>query len=281
MTQFNYSAPVCNSEMRVRMQPRDDGIHLRLSSDLSINPQTQITFEQDSFGNMVHHFTIPGEHSELIITAQALVELVDSPPLPAALDLETWSKLDRLATDANYKTMLAPSHFAHPTDLLGQLADELQLRRHADPLTVLRDLTTKLHNTLAYVQYSTTVDSPIDEALQIRQGVCQDFAHIMITLGRGLGIPCRYVSGYLFYPKEKGDRIEMATHAWVEALLPELGWVGFDPTNNSITNDRYIKVAVGRDYYDVPPTRGTFIGDAQVELSVAVKIDLVREMWHS
>jgi transglutaminase-like putative cysteine protease len=117
------------------------------------------------------------------------------------------------------------------------------------------------------------VDSPIDDALESRQGVCQDFAHIMIGLARRIGIPCRYVSGYLFHKAgDKTRSAEGATHAWVEALLPGLGWVGLDPTNNVIASDRHVRTAVGRDYADVPPTRGTFKGSADSQLLVAVRV---------
>ena len=117
------------------------------------------------------------------------------------------------------------------------------------------------------------MDSPIDDALRIRQGVCQDFAHIMIALVRRLRIPCRYVSGYLFHATQNTDRsLEGATHAWVEALVPGLGWVGFDPTNNLVGGDRHIRVAIGRDYADVPPTRGVYKGETQSELSVTVTV---------
>src|SRR5260370_971135 len=109
--------------------------------------------------------------------------------------------------------------------------------------------------------------------LKERRGVCQDFAHIMTTLVRELRIACRYVSGYLFHRAEDQDRSAAdATHAWVEALLPGLGWVGFDPTNNLVAGERHIRVAIGRDYGDVPPTRGVFKGEAKSELSVAVQV---------
>ncbi len=120
---------------------------------------------------------------------------------------------------------------------------------------------------------STKVDSPIDEAIQNRQGVCQDFAHIMIALVRSLRIPCRYVSGYLYRRSQDHDRsVADATHAWVEALLPPLGWVGFDPTNCLLAGDRHIRTAIGRDYADVPPTRGIFRGHTASDLSVAVRV---------
>jgi transglutaminase-like putative cysteine protease len=117
------------------------------------------------------------------------------------------------------------------------------------------------------------VDSPIDEALRARAGVCQDFAHIMTALIRCVGIPCRYVSGYIASQPSAHDRSDdNATHAWIEALLPGLGWVGVDPTNDIMAGERHIAVAIGRDYADVPPTRGVFKGDAGSELSVAVSV---------
>jgi transglutaminase-like putative cysteine protease len=123
----------------------------------------------------------------------------------------------------------------------------------------------------------TAADSPIDEALAHGRGVCQDFAHIMIAICRSWGIPARYVSGYLFTDREAGDRSSPdASHAWVEVFLPSLRWVGFDPTNNVLTGERHIVVATGRDYADVPPSRGVFKGDAESELSVAVQVRRAR-----
>jgi transglutaminase-like putative cysteine protease len=145
---------------------------------------------------------------------------------------------------------------------------------------MLRQLTSALFNTFEYTPRSTRVDSPIDDALKSRQGVCQDFAHIMIALVRGLGVPCRYVSGYLFHRATDHDRSsDGATHAWVEALLPDLGWVGFDPTNDLIAGDRHVRVAIGRDYVDVPPTRGVYQGVSAVksELAVAVTVGPVNQ----
>jgi transglutaminase-like putative cysteine protease len=175
--------------------------------------------------------------------------------------------------EGDYWEMLTPSHFAQPTDLLNALAAELRLGRLGETLTTLRNLNIALHDAFDYEPAGTEVDSPIDLALQKGQGVCQDFAHIMTVLVRQLGIPCRYVSGYLFHRQEDHDRSAVdATHAWVEALLPELGWVGFDPTNNLIVSDRHIRVAIGRDYADVPPTRGVFKDEARSELNVAVQV---------
>ncbi|MGB8910786.1 MAG: transglutaminase family protein, partial [Candidatus Sulfotelmatobacter sp.] len=171
-----------------------------------------------------------------------------------------------------------PSQFAKSSLHLEALAAELRCERRDTPLELLTELNESIYNSFAYVPNSTTVDSPIDDALLSRQGVCQDFAHIMIALVRPLRIPCRYVSGYMFHRNnedadEKKDRsVEGASHAWMEAFLPNLGWTAFDPTNNLIGADRHIRVALGRDYADVPPTRGVHKGEAQSALSVAVTV---------
>ena len=139
----------------------------------------------------------------------------------------------------------------------------------------MRRLNYALFHTFTYAQSETRVDSPIDDALKARAGVCQDLAHIMIALARRIGIPCRYVSGYLSPSTDSHDRsAEGATHAWAEAYLPTLGWVGFDPTNDVLAAERHIRVAVGRDYADVPPTRGVFRGEAGSELAVLVTVSL-------
>jgi len=272
VTKFRYHAPISESVMEVRMQPRNEGHQRCLSFALSVNPRARVAAYRDYLGNAVHHFDIPGHHSHLTIRAEAVVE-VKAEPLPDKLGPEAWDELDALVAKGDYFEMLRPSHFARPTELLRDLARELNVQRRDDPLTVLRQLNTALRDAFDYTPQSTQVDSPIDDALRSRKGVCQDFAHIMIALVRHLGIPCRYVSGYLFHRAEDQDRsAEDATHAWVEVLLPSLGWAGFDPTNNLVVGDRHIRTAVGRDYADVPPTRGVYKGDAQSELSVAVQV---------
>ena len=136
------------------------------------------------------------------------------------------------------------------------------------------ELNQRLFHYFDYVPRSTRVDSPIDEAILSGTGVCQDFAHTMIALLRHVRIPARYVSGYLYRGSEDHDRSTPdATHAWVEALLPHLGWVGLDPTNNLVAHHRHIRTAVGRDYADVPPTHGVFRGKTASELYVAVKVE--------
>ncbi len=275
-TRFRYSQPVTESVMEVRMQPRRDEVQHCLSFELATEPVTRVTVSRDYLGNIVHHFDVLAPHDELTITAQALVSTTVRMPL-APLGMDAWAEVDALANDSDHVEMVIPSHFARPTPLLRALASEFALSRRDDPLSLLQEITTRLHQTLRYLPQSTQVDSPIDIALEQRAGVCQDYAHIMIALVRDLGIPCRYVSGYLYHRRHDTSATTDATHAWVEALLPELGWVGFDPTNDIPVGERHLRVAIGRDYADVPPTRGVFKGQAETELGVAVQVRLADE----
>ncbi len=272
ITRFRYSAPITQSVMEARMQPRTEGSQRCLSFQLSVTPAAKVLNYRDYLGNVIHNFDIPGEHRQLSIIAQSQVEVRPLPELPASMPASAWDEISH-----NEYDMLVPSHFTHPTPLLSDLAVELEVQRRDDPLSFLRELTARIYDAFAYVPESTAVDSPIDDALKARQGVCQDFTHIMLALLRPLGIPARYVSGYL-YPRQGGSRSTPgASHAWVEALLPGFGWVGFDPTNNLIADYCHIRVAIGRDYDDVPPTRGVFKGKAETELSVSVRVNLADE----
>ena len=274
LTKFLYSNPVSESMMETRMHPRSDQNQRCLSFLLSVSPRCRVFSYRDHLANQVHHFDIPGQHSQLVIVAESLVEVQPAAPIPAALAPEAWQDLDEMVEQGDYWEMLLPSEFTAPTPSLDALAEEFDVRRRDDPLSVLHQLNEQIYNHFEYVPKSTKADSPIDLALLTHAGVCQDFAHIMITLVRSkLRIPCRYVSGYLFHGQGDHDRsATSATHAWIEALVPEIGWVGFDPTNNLVAGDRHIRTAIGRDYSDVPPTHGIFRGRADSELSVAVRV---------
>ncbi len=273
-TTFRYEPAVRESVMEVRMQPRSEANQRCLSFSLDVNPPANITQYRDFTGNTVHHFDIAGSHNEVKVIAQSTVQM-QSVPAPLASEAGDWADLDALTSGDDYWEMLLPSDFAHSSPALDRLSAELKCERRTNPLDLLTELNEAIYEMFAYVPNSTKVDSPIEEALQTRQGVCQDFAHIMIALVRPLRIPCRYVSGYLFHGEENGHKdrsLEGASHAWVEALVPRLGWTAFDPTNNLIGGDRHIRVAIGRDYADVPPTRGVYKGEAESELSVAVTV---------
>jgi transglutaminase-like putative cysteine protease len=275
ITTFRYEPAVRETVMEVRVQPRSDLRQRCLTFSLDVNPKANVMVYRDFFGNAVHHFDIPGQHDLIEVAAQGIVE-VQSVPAPQVSEASNWNEIDTRVAEGDYWEMLLPSQYARPTALLEKLTKELDLRRRGNPLELLLELNSRLYELFEYVPNSTKVDSPINDALQARQGVCQDFAHIMIALVRQLKIPCRYVSGYLYHQDQCKDRSPAgASHAWVEAYLGELGWVAFDPTNNLTGCDRHVRVAVGRDYSDVPPTRGVHKGEAESELRVMVSVSPV------
>ena len=272
MTTFKYEPAIRESVMEVRMQPRSEAQQRCLSFQLEVDPPAHIMLYRDFLGNMVHHFDIAGSHSQVSVNAQALVDL-QTLPVPSPSEAGSWDDLENLIVAEDHWEMLLPSQFTNPTSLLDELARELHLERRGNPLEVLLEINQGIYQSFAYVRDSTKVDSPIDDALRSRQGVCQDFAHIMIALARQLRIPARYVSGYLFHGKDCEDRSpDSASHAWIEALIPGAGWVAFDPTNNLVGGERHIRIAIGRDYADVPPTRGVYKGEATSELGVVVTV---------
>ncbi len=275
VTRYNYDDAVRESVMELWMQPRASHGQNLLNFNLEIDPPAQVFTYVDPWGNTVRHFDVPHPHKELTITAASLVETDAPAPLPDTLAMSEWDALKGEAVQAECWDYLRPHGFATATGLLAKFCaeHEVEALRALDPLTALRRLNTLLYNRLDYERGVTGADSPIDEALEGGRGVCQDFAHIMITICRGWGIPARYVSGYLATEHQNHERSDpQATHAWVEVFLPTLRWIGFDPTNDILACERHIPVAIGRDYSDVPPSRGVFKGDAESELSVGVSV---------
>lgn len=274
-TRFRYSQPVWQSAMELRMHPRSENTQRCFSFQLSISPEARVFSYKDHLGNLVHHFDVPGQHQQLTITADALVEVENPTPLPESLGPGAWDELDAMIDQHDYWDMLMPSRFAHSSPEVEELARTLEVgeRGGREPLELLTILNSKIHQYSFYVKRSTGVNSSVEEAVRSRQGVCQDFAHTMIAIVRKLRIPCRYVSGYLHRDPGDSDRSDDgATHAWVEALLPRIGWVGFDPTNSVIVGGRHIRTAIGRDYADVSPTVVAMKGSAETELQVRVRV---------
>lgn len=279
LTKFRYNSVISENVMETRMHPGNDNSQRCLNYHLSVSPRCRLFSYRDYLGNYIHHFDIPVPHQQLVIVAESLVEIQAAQDIPATLPMEAWDELDGLTQQEDCWEMLLSSEFIKPTPMLEGLKREIPVSRREDPLTVLRQINSDLSDLIEYVPKSTRANSPIDEALRNRKGVCQDFAHIMIALARGIGVPCRYVSGYFYHGEQDHDRsVPNATHAWVEAMLPQLGWVGFDPTNRILVGPRHIRTAIGRDYADAPPTKGIFRGQTACELMVAVQVNFSEEL---
>jgi transglutaminase-like putative cysteine protease len=280
VTQYHYAEQVRESVMELWMQPQKSATQRLLSFELELDPPAQLFSYADSFGNAVYHFDVPHPHDRLEIVARSAVETQAPPPLPDALDKGEWDRLRSDFIQGECFDFLRPHGYARRTAALDAFAEahKLDELRHLDPLSAARELSRIVYGAFEYEAGVTEADSPIDLALAEGRGVCQDFAHIMIAVCRDWGLPARYVSGYLFTDRaQKQDRSDPdATHAWVEVFLPSLRWVGLDPTNNIPAGERHVQVAVGRDYADVPPSRGVFKGEAEGQLAVGVSVRRAR-----
>jgi transglutaminase-like putative cysteine protease len=274
-TKFHYSIPISENIMEIRLRPRHDDHQICLSFNLSLRPTARLFSFRDHLENVVHYFSSAAAHRELIILAEAVVQVHPPSLIPETLPATSWDDLNQIATEPEFWDMLEPSFFTPFSPAVHQLAQDLGISRETDPLTAVRILNCAIYTSFTYDADSTTVDSEVDEVIAHRHGVCQDYTHVALALTRAvLRIPCRYVSGYLFH-REDDRSADDAMHAWFEVYLPELGWVGFDPTNNVLAGERHIRIAIGRDYSDVPPTRGVFKGNAESELHVSVQVKRV------
>ena len=266
-TDLTYSDYISESVMELRMAPRQELDQHRLSFNLAIGPPTSATSYFDWLGNTVHAFTVNAFHQQVQIIATSVVE-TNRPKIDLRALPDVWP----LGGDFDY-TIYDFLQFDGPvvdSPLLRELLGTFHF--HAgDPLgDMLLRLLDFINGQFTYEQGITTSASPITECLQHRRGVCQDFTHLMIGLCRALRIPTRYVSGFL-HPQGQRLRGYTETHAWCEILFPSTGWIGLDPTNCMIANDHMVKVAIGRDYRDVPPNKGIYRGNAIEKIRVEVK----------
>jgi transglutaminase-like putative cysteine protease len=267
-TDLRYSDFISESIMELRMVPRQEQDQHRLSFDLAIGPPTTVSSYFDWLGNTVHTFSVNMFHRQISIVATSVVEtdrprkeperFRDAWPLPAeAYDYTTYDFLTYGGPIVDCPQLHDLAKIILPTGNIS--AGELALR-------VLHLIDDKF----TYKKGITNAASPITEILSTGYGVCQDFTHLMIGLARYLKIPARYVSGFI-HPDAERYRGYTQTHAWCELLFPSAGWVGFDPANRCVVGGNFVKVAVGRDFRDVPPNRGVYRGNATETIEVAVK----------
>jgi transglutaminase-like putative cysteine protease len=279
VTEYHYAGPVRESVMELWMQPQKGGAQRLVSFELDVDPPARLFSYADSFGNAVYHFDVPQPHRTLRIEARAAVETNPRVDLPERLDYAEWDRLRSGFVKGETFEFMHPHGYAVETPALHAFIEQRGINdlRRNDPLTALLRLNEAIYKAFDYVPGITEADSPIDLALESGQGVCQDFSHVMLAICRSWGLPARYVSGYLFTDRSEGDRSDPdATHAWVEVFLPSLRWVGFDPTNNMLAGERHVAVAIGRDYGDVPPSRGVYKGEEDSQLVVGVSVRKAR-----
>lgn len=273
VTSYSYKKPVARSAMWLCLQPRDDFDQHLKQFDASTDPSVLFSPETDVFGNNRHIITLNFQHDSLTISARAEVERVDEARLPTALGPGAWEEIDRWANSFEYWDFTHDSVMTRNSPALEDFVAEYRIGSGSDPVESLLRLGDTLYRNFDYAPGATNAGSTIDDILITKRGVCQDYAHVMIAIARSWGIPTRYVSGYMHVTGREGETVpESATHAWLECLLPDVGWFGFDPTNATITDERHVRIAVGRDYNDVSPTRGVLIDGEPSALDATVKI---------
>jgi transglutaminase-like putative cysteine protease len=263
-TRLEYYEPVTESMSEVRMEPASDADQSCRSFHLAVSPATEPFRYQDGFGNHVHHFNVLSAHTEVRILAASIVE---THPRPRDL-LSSWATYPLALDDANLEVLdfLRTCGPVRPTPRLDPLVEALRPRPGGRLAHLVAEAADYIHGHFEYARDVTLATSPVDEVLEKGKGVCQDFTHLMIALLRSFGVPARYVSGYIHRPDKDSQ-----SHAWCEVWLPDLGWLGIDPTNNRVVNDHFVKVAVGRDFTDVPPNKGIYRGRAKETIFVRVE----------
>ncbi len=273
LSRYRYKRSPKQCVMMLCLKPRDDRGQRVLNFEIETDPAAILTAELDRFGNTRHVFNLNSEHQVLEIAARSTVSPAPFSPLPRSLGAGAWNEIQSWKNSFALWDFIHPSALTRPSSLLDEFVDRHGIRPGMDPLAGLLQLSETLHGCFRYAPGSTSVMSPIEQILKSGSGVCQDYAHSMIAIARSWSIPARYASGYLHLAGLDGEQAPAnTTHAWVECLLPELGWVGFDPTNRCLADERHVRIAVGRDYSDVSPTRGVLRGGESAGMEVAVKV---------
>ncbi len=272
-TIFHYGMPVTDSANTLHLEPQTFPHQRTLSALIRVIPATRLRRFTDLFQNITHHFELTGEHSKLEIESRIRVHNLpfDIPPACLTTTLESYK-------DPSIRELIWP-----------YLQESRWVSLHSDIWRQAIDITSSsktvfdqasalmgwIHHEFTYQPGVTSVNTHSEDFFHLRKGVCQDFTHIMLSLCRSIGIPARYASGYLYNGPRDTLIGYQASHAWAEIYLAEAGWIGFDPTNNTLADERYVKVAVGRDYEDVSPVRGSYSGSGHCRLEIQVEVEKI------
>lgn len=273
ITLFEYASPVIDSVNTLHLEPRTFPFQRTISSTIRILPTARVRRFSDLFQNITHHFEIPQPHQKLEVQSRLRVH-----NLPLVISERSLAATKADLADSSTRERTWPF-----------LQDSVLVTHHSEIWRLAIDLTegmdslhqrawafmTWIHRNFSYKPGATMVNTRLEQAFAIRAGVCQDFTHMMIALCRAVALPARYASGYIYNGPADQLLGSQASHAWCEVYLPYTGWIGYDPTNGNLADERYVKVAVGRDYDDVAPIKGAYRGTAQCAMSVKVMVEKI------
>lgn len=271
VTKYTYPEPVRDSANKIMLYPLKDDFQEVQQQRISITGEPNVEVFKDYYGNETGSFMNVQPHAELRIDSTISVVTKarnwTSPAMPVA---EQWQQLESLQFAVPYIDFLKQEKFAALQAVRSVL--EPYSDHHQGIFELSQELNHFVYEHFQYIKGVTSVETTLDEIWELKAGVCQDFAHMLLAMLRLLKIPARYVSGYVC-PKDQSLRGEGATHAWVEAFIPAMGWVGLDPTNDCVVNDLHVRLAIGRNFTDCSPVKGTYKGTAKQTLEVGVSVE--------
>ncbi len=269
ITRYEYDRPVKESHNEIKIFPYQCNDQEALQHDLMITHQPDVQTFVDYWGNKNGVFSVSPPHKLLVIESKLVVRTLST----GEVKVNFGSSLGELQheTDENLQLLeLATPGYIQSENAIDNILQQIH-NTNDSVATIVQQCAGYIYKNFRYVKGITNVQTTVEEILQHKSGVCQDFAHVMLQILRTIGIPGRYVSGYIC-PNKNGMRGEGATHAWVEAWIPQYGWAGIDPTNNVWVTNHHVKLAVGRHFKDCSPVKGTFKGPAKQKLSVYVSV---------
>ncbi|TWO33372.1 transglutaminase family protein [Seonamhaeicola sediminis] len=274
LTKYTYSGNVIDGANQIRLYPFNNEFQKVISQNITINGNPNVTTYQDFFHNTVGTFMLITPHNFLSIESD--IEIYTQPvifPEDRAKPEEQWHLLESLKKDIQFMDYLKFITFDGTPDIKEMIASKD--KSLLSPYKVALEFCEFIYDNFKYIQGITDVDSKLDQVWKLKAGVCQDFTNILLQMVRMMGIPARYVSGYIC-PGDSKTRGEGATHAWIEVYIPYYGWLGLDPTNNLIASEHHVKLAVGRNYKDCTPVKGVFRGHVTDSLFVKVNVSATK-----
>ena len=269
ITKYQYNWPIKESINEIRLFPHNFENQDVLQFQLSITKNPEVAISMDYHGNRVGNFNIMEAHSEMIVETKLLVRTTHSQKIPEIDNVKVSDLLTKLENDIYLLRLSYPETIKKQIEII-KILEEIDYSDKSI-IEIAQQCNEYVFTNFTYTKGITNIETTVDEILEHRKGVCQDFALVLLQLLRTAGIPSRYVSGYIC-PNESGLRGEGATHAWVEIYSPIQGWLGIDPTNNIWTMDNHVKLSVGLNFNECTPIKGTFKGLAKQTLSVSVSI---------
>lgn len=285
LTKYEYAEPVTDSVNELRLTPSTNERQSCFQQSITVEPNAPLFTYEDYFGNRVHAFSVNKPHKQLsirtsmlVVTKGAMAAEERENYLKKRTAAHGWKWLQSEEAANRFAEFLIETDYTAMTDDVIRFASELK-QPDVCVLDWLTSLSSRIRQEFQYDPEATTVKTTTSEMFIRKRGVCQDFAHLMIACAKSAGIPSRYVSGYHFVGDLGGGSadFEQASHAWVEAYVPSLGWCSFDPTNADPVGERYVKLGHGRDYKDIVPVKGVYRGTGDQHLKVKVDVRKLEE----